>query len=190
MKIVIVDNGSKYTTALMKLVHHYPHVVVDYRDLDYKQLDRNNIVILTGGHNKPILWHSREYARETAVVKRHKGPIIGICLGFELIAHIYGSHLHLYNERRKGEVLLEPLSQVNVTTLALPSSVLVYENHNWSVLKLKRPLKPLAVSKDGIEIFKHVRKPIYGMQFHPEESSMGGTAIFQQIFDEALKHVS
>lgn len=181
MSLIIVDNESKYTDALVKLLRDEAPRIISYKDLDYKQLSRGDVVILTGGHGYPILWHKKQYKKEIELVKKHRGPIIGICLGFELIACVYGSHLHFLNERRKGEVTLTATKK---SSLIIPLSVNVYENHNWSVIKLKRPLQPLAHSKDGIEIFKHVRKPIYGMQFHPEESSPEGRALLTAI----LKH--
>ncbi len=180
MSVIIVDNESKYTTALLKMLNSEDLILINYNDLDYKKLSKGDTVILTGGHGDPILWHSKQYSKEIQLVKKHKGPIIGICLGFELIAHIYGSHLHLLNDRRKGEVKLTASESGRIT---VPASVMVYENHNWSVSKLKPPLKTLAYSKDGIEIFKHSRKPIYGIQFHPEESSSNGMAVFSSIID-------
>jgi len=85
------------------------------------------------------------------------------------------------NERRKGEAALTP---TGLGPLAIPASVAVYENHNWSVQKLKRPLRALARSEYGIEILKHSRKPIYGLQFHPEKSSKNGAALLTAILDQ------
>ncbi len=178
---MIVDNESKYTNALVKLLYHESPRIINYQDLDYKKFSKDDIVILTGGHGDPILWHKKIYYQEAKLVKKHKGPIIGICLGFELIAHVYGSHLHLLNTRRKGEI---KLTSTNAASLIIPPYVKVYENHNWSVSKLKKPLMPLAYSKDGIEILKHTRKPIYGLQFHPEESSSSGMALFNAILEQ------
>ena len=181
MALVIVDNESKYTNALVEVLRDKNPTVINYKNLDYRELTTGDIVILTGGHRDPILWHKKQYSQETELVKKHKGPIIGICLGFELIAHIYGSHLHLLNVRRKGEV---KLITTGIGSFFVPASVSVYENHNWSVQKVKRPLRAIAYSKDGVEFFKHSRKPIYGLQFHPEVSSSAGLSIFNAILDD------
>lgn len=180
MSFVIVDNESKYTTALLKLLYPEHPRVINYKDLDYRKLSKGDVIILTGGHRDPILWHKKQYAKESELIKKHKGPIIGICLGFELIAHVYGSHLHLLNARRKGEVNLIPSG---LGPIEIPKSVHVYENHNWSVSNVRRPLKTLASSIDGVELFMHSRKPIYGLQFHPEESSSDSMAIFKEILE-------
>ena len=184
MSVIIVDNESKYTAALVKLLRHENPKLINYKELDYTTLSKNDIVILTGGHGDPILWHKKQYQQEIDLVKKHKGPIIGICLGFEVIAHIYGSHLHLLNERRKGEIQLSSTKKV---VFPIPDKVEVYENHNWTVQKLKRPLIALAISKDGVELFKHSRKPIYGLQFHPEASSSNGMSIFNAILEQVKK---
>src|ERR1035437_9317342 len=126
MSFVVVDNDSKYSQALLKLLYHEHPRVVNYQDLDYRKLSKGDIVILTGGHGDPILWHKKSYAKEAELIKKHKGPIIGICLGFELIAHVYGSHLRRFETHRKGEVELIP---TNFSPIYIPKSVNVYENH-------------------------------------------------------------
>lgn len=178
MSVIVVDNESKYASALLELLRDKSPTVIGYKDLDYRNFSKNDTVILTGGHGYPILWHDKEYAKEAELIKKHKGPVIGICLGFELIAHIYSSHLHRLNKRRKGEI--EVFASCK-SPFAIPSKIKVYENHNWSVEKVKRPLVPIAYSKDGIEIFKHSRKRIYGLQFHPEKSSSETMALFKEI---------
>jgi anthranilate/para-aminobenzoate synthase component II len=180
MSIIIVDNESTYTNALLKLLSHQNPTLINYKDLNYRNLSTGDIVILTGGHGVPILWHKKHYTNEVELIKKHKGPIIGICLGFELIAHTYGSHLRRLGERRKGEITITPSKK---SLLVIPSSVMVHESHNWSVPKVKRPLRALAYSDDGVEIFKHSRKPIYGVQFHPEASSTAGKRLFTDILD-------
>lgn len=184
MAITIVDNESKYTASLLKLLAHEKPRVVHYSELDYKKIAKGDTVILTGGHGDPVLWHKKQYAREAALIKHHKGPVIGICLGHELIAHIYGSHLHFLDGRRKGEVYLRAARKSSVY---IPKMVRVYENHNWSVRTLKRPLKALVFSTDGVEILKHSRKPIYGLQFHPEESSAAAKQLFFDILEKVRK---
>ena len=181
MSIIIVDNGSSYTKNLAQFLQVESPTIISYEDLDPHNIPKGTTVLLTGGHQYPVLWHKKQYGKEAALIKKHKGPVIGICLGFELIAHTYGSHLHLLNERRKGEVTLIP---TGLGPLTIPASVAVYENHNWSVQKLKRPLRALARSEYGIEILKHSRKPIYGMQFHPEMSSKNGAALLTAILDQ------
>ncbi len=184
MSLIIVDNESSYSQQLIALFKDESPRVIHYKELAGARIAKNDTVILTGGHGDPILWHKKTYAEESKLVKKHRGPIIGICLGFELIAHVYGSHLHLLNERRKGEVELRPTKRA---TVHIPEQVTVFENHNWSVQTIKHPLVAVAASDYGIEIIRHARKPIYGMQFHPEMSSPDAVALFKEILREVRR---
>jgi GMP synthase-like glutamine amidotransferase len=182
MAIIIIDNGSKHIRAL---IHVFPSAqVLSYKTLPRAHIQKNDLIILSGGHTIPILWHKKEYANEAKLIKKHKGPIIGICLGFELIAHVYGSHLHFLNNRRAGMVQIRSEGKNSI----VPSDVKieVFEAHNWSVPRVKSPLVALAVSDDGVEVLKHKRKPIYAVQFHPEKSPKEAS---RAIFDAILEAV-
>ncbi len=183
MKAYIIDNCSTYISLLEDLLSPYNPSVIPYDHIETNKIDESDMLILSGGHAAPVLWHNEQYAKEIDLIRNHKGPVIGICLGFQLIAHIYGSHLHYLGRRRKGLTIIKPLA--DTTLLSQDAAVQVFESHNWSVRILKNPLIALAESEDGIELFRHSHKPIYGMQFHPESSESGsGRIIFQCIIDE------
>src|SRR6185369_3924313 len=108
-------------------------------------------------------------------------PIIGICLGFELIAHLLGAKLSKLPVRRINNIKIFPVQKdVILEGMASPR---VYQGHVWRVTDLPPELICLAASKDGIEIVKHKKKPIYGLQFHPEKDrhNNDGPAIFHNI---------
>lgn len=108
------------------------------------------------------------------------GPIIGICLGFEMIVHSFESHLHLSGSRVSGLVTIR--STKNSEVLLGQNNYTVYESHNWEAKKVSKPLLSLASSDYGVELIKHELRPIYGLQFHPEHpSDIDGKKIFFQI---------
>ncbi len=180
--VVIVDNGSKYLSAIQKLFVDKKIKIYSYDELEVSSLVISDLVILSGGHTNPVLWHGKEFAKEIELIKTHEGPIIGICLGFELITHVFGSHLHLLKHRRKGLVEVWPTKQNEL--LAQNTLVKVYENHNWSVRKVGLPLESLIESEDGVEVIRHTKRQIYGLQFHPEaDLRVGGQRIFKNIVD-------
>lgn len=182
MAVYIINNGSGLLENLIKLLENYSPQIINRDDLANFKPSKTDLLILSGGHEFPVLWHQKEYADELRLVKKHKGPIIGICLGFEIITHAYGSHLHQSNHREHR--IIEIHGTENSHIIPDRTIVSVFEAHIWSTLHIKRPLMPLAFSKEGIEIVKHSRKPIYGLQFHPEfRPDNNGKIIFDKIID-------
>lgn len=182
MRTFVIDNDSKYINQLLESLDGLMPVLISYDTLNQNEISSDDLVVLSGGHGYPVLWHEKEYKKEIDIIESHQGPIIGICLGFELISHVFGSHLHRLKARQKGSVLIKPTIKNNIVTDE--QSFTVYENHNWSVEKLEKPLIALANSDDGVEVLKHISKPIYGMQFHPEVKNGNGNIILQNILNE------
>ncbi|MBX4204608.1 MAG: gamma-glutamyl-gamma-aminobutyrate hydrolase family protein [Candidatus Doudnabacteria bacterium] len=173
MKTLLIDNGSKYTKKLQKLCA--ADKTIDWQNLDIRQCANYDLIILSGGHLFPVVSHEKDFKDEIKLIKRLKKPIIGICLGSELIAHAYGASLVRMNRKKHGEIKIRGKGGV----------FNVYESHRWAIKKLPANLVEIARSKDGVEIFRHKTKPIVGIQFHPEVlvSKTSGRNLFQNILN-------
>jgi anthranilate/para-aminobenzoate synthase component II len=44
----------------------------------------------------------------------------------------------------------------------------VFSSQRWRMTELPDELEAWCASSEGIEVFKHKQKPLYGLQFHPE----------------------
>jgi GMP synthase-like glutamine amidotransferase len=166
MKILIVDNGSKHLRSLRKIFVTHTISVVKLENLNLDTANKADLVILSGGHKMSVVNHRKEFVREIQLIKRCSKPLLGICLGFELIAVSFGSKLKKMKNREHGIVSLKIFNHSGL--LKNISNLKVYEGHRWVVSSLSKSLTPLAESKDGIEIFQHKTKAIFGFQFHPE----------------------
>lgn len=166
MKILIIDNGSRYLDKLKLLTAKYDTFTKKYSEIAKSDLTIFNLVILSGGHHYSVVGHESEFTQEIALIKNAKVPILGICLGFELIAYSYGARMEKMVAKEKG--LLELLQTLPDPIFANLPDIVVFESHRWVVSSPGASLIPLAISKDGVEIIKHKTKPIYGFQFHPE----------------------
>ncbi len=181
MNAYIIDNGSFYTKQLGELLSIYETVVLPFDDIQLSSIKPGSLVVLSGGHVMKVQWHDKQYAKEIDIIQHHDGPIIGVCLGAQLIAHVYGEHLHSLVENRKGVVKIRSSDTANPLFRGV-KEMKVYENHHLSIRQLHRPLIGLAQSDDGVEIFRHEDKPIYGIQFHPEVmKGNDGKQIFEAI---------
>ncbi len=166
MKILLVDNTSRYLDKVRALISRHDVTVVKYNQLSKVDTTLFDCVILSGGHGLTVAGHDAEYAAELQLIREFDGAVIGICLGFELIVRAFGGTLKELQASEKGLIQLT-ITTDNSIFRDLPS-VMVYENHRWAADHVPDSLLPLAMSKDGIEAIRHRDRPIYGFQFHPE----------------------
>lgn len=166
MKILIIDNGSSYLNKIKETISETSFDVEPFSNIDLEKIKNYDGVILSGGHDFPVVGNENKLADEIELIKNINKPILGICFGFELIAHIYKSELTRSKEKEKGILDLEILQ--NDPIFNNLSNLKVYESHRWIVRNVGEDLLALAKSEDGIEVIKHKYRPIYGVQFHPE----------------------
>jgi len=180
VKIEIIDNGSIYISKL----HH----LLAGREI-HKAPGKNSLivhpangsVILSGGGGIPIVGNEGVFQSQMDLIKNTEIPLIGICLGAELIAYTYGVKLNYSKHRTKGLVKIYPVKQHSI--FAGISEYTVYENHKWAIPYLPDDFEILAMSERGIEVFRHKKKPLFGLQFHPEliDGDNCGAQIFNNI---------
>jgi anthranilate/para-aminobenzoate synthase component II len=163
VNILIIDNKSKHTDKLVQLLSDYEVRVVRYRKRTHPDCEWADLIILSGG-NKPFLF-KRYFLAETTLIQQTNKPIIGICLGFELIASAFGENL----SRRRGKIYGVRQIQLCSDYFGLEDKrkYNVFQAHRWTVND-PQYLDMHAKSVDGAEIIKHPTKQIIGFQFHPE----------------------
>ncbi len=181
MKILIIDNGTSYIKKLEKLFKGHEISVVNFDSVSVKQAKQFDLIVLSGGHKYSVLNHQNKYRSELEIIKKANKPILGICLGFELIALNYDCQLKRLRVKEKGIISIELIPDDITKDL---KTIKVFENHRW-VIKDPGKLISLGSSKDGIEIIKHKTKPIYGLQFHPEMMRSNTTS--RKLFSNILK---
>ncbi|MDO5569173.1 MAG: gamma-glutamyl-gamma-aminobutyrate hydrolase family protein [bacterium] len=136
-------------------------------------IDLCNAIIFPGGSViEPYYYDILEYA-----IKKHI-PVLGICLGFQLIC--------LYFNNNKNNILTEVINHnlpdnqthevniINNTFLSfhLPPKLNVNSRHKYQIIKINNPLIISAYSNDNIiEAVEYITKDnfILGLQWHPED---------------------
>lgn len=166
MNILIIDNGSNYLEKLKTLISPNSPVVKTYSQINQLDYDQYDLIILSGGHTFPVVGNEHRLSQEITLIQHTTTPILGICFGFELIAHTYGAKMQRMPTNEKAILQISKLVDDPIFTNI--HDLNVFESHRWVVSDPGKILLPLAKSKDGIEIIKHPDKPIYGFQFHPE----------------------
>lgn len=170
MKILIINNNSKY---IQELALMFPGAdIVNKKNLR-KDLNLSNydLAVLSGGSNVPtVLRHPEEYFFEINLIKKGEIPVLGICLGAEIICEAYGGELHELSEEHRGTVKIK-IEDITLKNLLELDKISVIEGHKIGIKTLPRNFISCASSEHGVEIFRHRDYPIVGFQFHPEISN-------------------
>lgn len=180
MKLLVVNNHSKHIKELLQKLKGVK--AIDFENLENKNYNEYDAIILSGGSSLSVVNHEKEYSKELHLIKNCQKPILGICLGFELINFAFGEKLKMLEQKERRIVSIRLVSEDEIFE-SLPKEFNVYEAHRWVISKNKK-LNSLAKSKDGIEAVKHPKKQIYGIQFHPEVFIKKGHA--ERIFRNFL----
>jgi GMP synthase (glutamine-hydrolysing) len=109
-------------------------------------------------------------------------PILGICLGHQLIAKLFGGKVRSaqIGEYADSEIIVDEEDEI---LRGLGPSFRAWVSHKDEVFKLPRDFIKLAHSETcEIEAMAHRSLPLYGVQFHPEvEHTPVGPEIFKNF---------
>ena len=209
---VVTEPESKYrdSTGWMRVKYTLEDAARDVcLVVHYSQLSRRRIeelkpwAICHSGHGTAhseydVLTHRgyRWVTRSCAV------PQIGFCGGHQVIAAHHGGELGSMRELQPGEPDLNPeyhpglykewgvfpIEVVHPDPLfkGLPKTLMMQERHRSEVKALPAEFQLLASTPNcRVQAFVHRRKPLYGVQFHPESGPATyphGPALLRNFF--------
>jgi GMP synthase (glutamine-hydrolysing) len=187
LKIYVVDNGGQWTHRIWRVLCDLDcesKIIPNTTPL--KKIDADGL-ILSGGAPR-IAWDTPKLGLCTDYLKHFKGPILGECVGHQLMAVYYGGKAGPSNIPEYG------LSKIKIIAAddlfkGLPKSFNVWQSHNDEVTVAKG-FTVLAQSADcKIQAIKHKTKPHYGVQFHPEvNNTEHGEAIYNNFIRIVRAH--
>ena len=102
MKILIIDNGTSYLSQLENLLSGHTLKVAKCSEIETVNSEDFDAVVLSGGHDFPVIGNGERLRREIDLVKNSMKPIFGICFGFEVIAQTFGAQLKLMKSKEHG----------------------------------------------------------------------------------------
>jgi anthranilate/para-aminobenzoate synthase component II len=183
MKILLINNHTDYLHNVeAALAGHDVETQVYEPGLEFHQEGKDLIVLSGGGGEGYELKDKRHgklwYEDEMNFVLSCDKPILGICMGFEVISAAYGSKVNYVGGLVKGfkSALTTPRGEQKLSHSKLNQ----FEWHRYGVSQVSsKHFEVLAHSVTGIEMIKHRSRPIIATQFHPEVE--GGTLKLQQL---------
>ncbi|HEX6289405.1 MAG TPA: aminodeoxychorismate synthase component I [Herpetosiphonaceae bacterium] len=193
MKTLIIDNYDSFTFNLYQLIANVngdEPLVVRNDQLGWSQLqdlEFDNIVI-SPGPGRPEHEHDFGICRDALLTARV--PTLGVCLGHQGLAHLYGGTV-----THAPEVMHGRLSEVyhNGAPIfkGIPQPFTVVRYHSLIVADdLPTSLEKTAWTADGIVMgIQHRALPLWGVQFHPESiCSEYGYQLLQNFRDLTRQH--
>ena len=170
-KIVVIDNYDSFTYNLVHLLQELGQEYVVWRNDKFKleDIEAFDKILLSPGPGIPeeaglLLDVIRTYAP-------HKS-ILGICLGQQAIAEVFGGTL--FNMEKPLHGIATNITVVDESEKLFhdfPKDSKIGRYHSWAVSKDTLPscLKVTAVDENGIIMaLTHTEYDVRGMQFHPE----------------------
>ena len=165
-KIYVVDNGGQWTHRIWRVIREIEcETKLIPNTTPVANIDADALV-LSGGAPR-IAWESPKLGLCIDYIEHFKGPILGICVGHQLMAVYYGGKAGPSEIPEYGLAKVEVLEEDDLFK-GIPREFLAWESHNDEV-KAVKDFAILALSENcKIQAIKHKIKPHYGIQFHPE----------------------
>jgi anthranilate synthase component II len=171
MKILVLDNYDSFTFNLVHILRELGHPPDVYRNdrISLDDVAHYDKIMLSPGPGVPD-----EAGIMKEVIKQFGGSksILGVCLGHQGIAEVFGARLYNIPKVLHG---VTSTAKVIVTSEKLfrnvPSVFRATHYHSWAVVPESIPpdLIVTSVNEEGlIMALAHKTLDIRGVQFHPE----------------------
>ncbi len=183
--IAILDFGSQYAQLIARRVReNRVFSLICPPDISPQKLRELNVVglIFSGG---PASVYQDGAPRCDPTLLQMSLPVLGICYGMQLSAHLLGAEVQPSPAREYGRTKLEVLDPACLFA-HVPQQTNVWMSHGDIVQKLSDDFLPLARTPNcPVAAVRHRRRPVYGVQFHPEvtHTSCGGQLLRNFLYD-------
>ena len=170
--ILVLDFGGQYCHLIARRVREnrvYSEIVpcdISPDDVERMRLKFNvKGLILSGG---PSSVYEEDAPKIDPKILDLKIPILGLCYGHQLIAHILGGEVTRGTRQEYGITYVTIVKPVGVLKGLGPREK-VWMSHGDTVQSLPGNLEVLAYSEAcPVAAYRDVERSIYGLQWHPE----------------------
>ncbi|MGY8713530.1 MAG: glutamine amidotransferase-related protein [Verrucomicrobiia bacterium] len=185
--ILIVDHQDSFTRNLEHLLSNFDEIlVVDRRNVSPVQIQEAQLIVLSPGPGKPDDYpETQSLYRELLGIK----PLLGICLGFQLILQEEGGQIIRQNKVLHGVETDIEIIQNTRTYEEIENPLRVARYHSLqidpeSLSSIQKsilitghdPLRKVPLS------FEDLDRKLFGLQYHPESFLTNkGKQIIQNI---------
>ena len=182
--IAVLDFGSQYTQLIARRIRECSVYSKIYPfKTSAKELKKDNVVgvILSGGPESVL---SKGSPRPDKRIFDLGIPVLGICYGVQLIAHLLGGKVEKSSQREYGHGILK-IRRKGRLFRGLPNKLRVWNSHGDRLSKLPKGFIAVASTENsGFAGIADERRRIFGIQFHPEvDHTQGGVNILENYLE-------
>ena len=166
--IAVLDFGSQYTQVIARRIRElkvlsriYPYTT------KASQLKKEGIkgIILSGG---PASVLAKGAPKSDKKIFDLGIPVLGICYGEQLMAHMLGGKVSKSSHREFGHGTLK-IAKKGKLFAGMPKSLRVWNSHGDRLSSLPKGFEAIASTENSpYATIQNASKDFYGMQFHPE----------------------
>lgn len=171
MNILVIDNYDSFTFNLVHLLNETGHEATVWRNdkFELEDVDKFDKILLSPGPGIPsesglLLDVIRTYAPTKS--------ILGICLGLQAIAEVFGGELYNLTRPVHGRATdIDVLDKDEKLFNGCPQVFKVGRYHSWAVINKNIPsdIVVTATDSDGVIMaLRHKTLDVRAVQFHPE----------------------
>ncbi len=169
MKVIVIDNYDSFT---YNLVHYLEELncrvtVKRNNEVNIEDIQKFDKVVLSPGPGIP----SEAGLSKEIILRYFKSKsILGVCLGHQAIAEVFGGELLNLKKVFHGVATDINIVKSDPIFLGLPNTLKVGRYHSWVVKEpVPSDLEIIAIDENGqIMALKHKKYSVWGVQFHPE----------------------
>jgi para-aminobenzoate synthetase len=191
MKTLLVDNHDSYTYNVFHLlagVTGEEPIVVDNDAVSWRALSRWDFdaIVLSPGPGSPERWH--DFCVCNDILRYSEIPVLGICLGHQGLGHLLDGKVSSAPEAMHGR-----LSRIHHSDdglfAGIPQDFPVVRYHSLAITDMGPDGHVTAWADDGVVMgIEHKRRPMWGVQFHPESvATEHGARLVENFYDLARR---
>jgi len=188
MRILVLDNYDSFTYNLVYIIRSLGFELDVFRNdkITLEKVSAYDKILLSPGPGIP---DEAGILKELISTYGANRSILGVCLGHQAIAEVYGSELfNLLNVLHGVDSEIEISTPSDYIFRDIPKSFRGCHYHSWAVLSesLGKDLEVTARDSNGnIMALSHKTHDVKGLQFHPESIL---TEHGEKMIENWLKH--
>jgi para-aminobenzoate synthetase len=171
MRTLLIDNHDSYTYNVFHLlagVSGEEPIVVDNDAVSWRALSRWDFdaIVLSPGPGTPGRWH--DFCVCDDILRFSEIPVLGICLGHQGLGKMLDGDVRSAPEAMHGR-LSRIFHEGDGLFEGVPQGFPVVRYHSLAITGMGPDGNVCAWADDGVVMgIEHRRRPMWGVQFHPE----------------------